>query len=98
MESYPIQKVDTSLYVKGFSGKLVYLALYCILASFLLFVVLYILIGTFSALLICCLVFFGSLYRISKIQKKYGPKGWEKKKNARKLPDFILVKRRICQS
>jgi uncharacterized membrane protein len=98
MESHPILKVDTSLYVKRFSGRLVYLALYCILASFLVFVLLYILIGTFSALLICCPLFFGSLYRISKIQKKYVPKGWEKKKHARKLPDFILVKRRICQS
>ena len=98
MESYPIQKVDTSLYVKGFSGKLVYLALYCILASFLLFVLLYILVGVFPSLLICCPVFFGTLFRISKIQKKYGPKGWDKKKYAGKLPDFVLVKRRICQS
>jgi len=98
MEAYPIQKVDTSLYVKGFAGRLVYLALYCILGAFLLFVILYILIGVFPALLICSPAFFGMLYRLGKIQKKYGPKGWEKRKHAKKLPDFVLVKRRICQS
>lgn len=97
MESYQVQKIDTSLYVKGFSGSLVYLALYAVIGSFILFVILYILVGVFTALLICCPCFFTMLYRLNRIQKRYGHQGWSKKRHARKLPHFILVKRRICQ-
>ncbi|MBI9058345.1 MAG: DUF4133 domain-containing protein [Labilibaculum sp.] len=98
MDGYQIQKVDTSLYVKGFSGELVYLALYSIIGTFILFVLLYILSGVFPAVAICVPSFFAILYRLSRIQKKYGHKGWSKKKHAKKLPQFISVKRRICQS
>lgn len=97
MGSYPIQKIDTSLYVKGFSGSLVYLALYAVIGTFIVFVILYILAGVFPALLICCPCFFGLLYRLNRIQKRYGHQGWSKKRHARKLPHFILVKKRICQ-
>jgi len=97
MKDFVIQKIDTSLYVKGFSGGLVYLALYNVIGSFFVFVLLYILLGVFTALLICCPCFFGLLYRLNRIQKKYGHQGWSKKRHARKLPQFILVKRRICQ-
>lgn len=98
MKDYLIQKIDTSLYVKGFSGKLVYLALYSMIGTFILFVLLYILAGVFYALVICSPCFFALLYRLKAIQKKYGHKGWDKKRHARKLAQFITVKRRICQS
>ncbi|PKQ62162.1 hypothetical protein BZG01_17745 [Labilibaculum manganireducens] len=98
MESYHIQKTDTSLYVKGFSGNLVYLALYSIIGTFILFVLLYILAGVFTALVVCTPCFFTLLYRLSRIQKKYGHNGWSKKRHAGKLPQFITVKTRICQS
>lgn len=98
MKDYLIQKIDTSLYVKGFSGKLVYLALYSIIGTFILFVLLYILTGVFYALVICLPCFFTLLYRFNDIQKKYGHKGWDKKRHAQKLPQFITVKKRICQS
>lgn len=97
MKDFVIQKIDTSLYVKGFSGQLVYLALYSVIGSFLFFVLLYILAGVFSALLVCTPCFFGLLYQLNRIQKKYGHQGWLRKRHARKLPHFILVKRRICQ-
>lgn len=42
MKTYAIQKIDTNLYIKGFSGQLVYLALYGILITLILFVILYI--------------------------------------------------------
>jgi hypothetical protein len=98
METYPIKKVDTRLYIKGLSGPLVFHALYGIIAAFLLFSVFYILIGVFPAVLIgvpCC---FGYLYRLNTIQRKYGPDGWDKKQTARKLPQFISCKRRIHQN
>ena len=98
MKSYRLQKVDTNLYIKGLSGALVFKALYGILAAFLLFVCLYILIGTFTAILVCVPSFFVWLYRVSQIQKKYGPAGWDKKQTAKKLPEFILIKRRIHQN
>ncbi|AHW61478.1 protein of unknown function [Draconibacterium orientale] len=41
MKKYTIQKIDTNLYIKGFSGQLVYLALYGILLTLIVFVVLY---------------------------------------------------------
>ncbi|WP_372755247.1 DUF4133 domain-containing protein [Labilibaculum sp.] len=98
MNAYRIQKIDTSLYVKGFSGELVYLALYSIVGTFILFVLLYILTGVFPAVAICFPSFFAVLYRLNRIQKKYGHKGWNKKRYAKKLPQFISVKRRICQT
>ena len=98
METYKLQKVDTKLYIKGLSGPLVFHALYGILATFLLFVGLYILIGTFTAVLVCVPSFFAWLYRVSQIQKKYGPAGWNKRQTAKKLPQFIRIKRRIHQN
>ena len=97
MEAWPIKKVDTRLYIKGLSGPLVFRALYGIIAAFLLFSALYILIGVFPAVLIGVPGFFAYLYRINTIQKKYGPEGWGKKQTARKLPQFISCKRRIHQ-
>ena len=97
MEAWPIRKVDTRLYIKGLSGPLVFRALYGIIAAFLLFSALYILIGVFPAVLIVVPGFFAYLYRINTIQKKYGPEGWGKKQTARKLPQFISCKRRIHQ-
>ena len=98
MDTYHLQKVDTNLYIKGLSGPLVFKALYGILGAFLLFVGLYILIGTFAAVIICVPSFFAWLYRISQIQKKLGPVGWGKKQTAKKLPKFILIKKRIHQN
>jgi hypothetical protein len=98
MESYRLQKVDTNLYIKGLSGPLVFKALYGILAAFLLFVILYISIGTFTATFICVPSFFAWLYRVSQIQKKLGPAGWDKKQTAKKLPKFIPIKKRIHQN
>lgn len=79
MDAFTIQKIDTSLYVKGFSGSLVYLALYAVIGTFIVFVILYILAGVFPALLICCPCFFTLLYRLNRIQKRYGHQGWSKK-------------------
>jgi len=97
MESHRILKVDTRLYIKGLSGPLVFQALYGIIAAFLLFTFLYIFTGVFLSVVICvpaCLIW---LYRLNTIQKKLGPDGWRKKRTARSLPQFISVKRRICQ-
>lgn len=98
MDTFRLQKVDTNLYIKGLSGPLVFKALYGILAAFLLFVGLYILIGTFAAVIICVPSFFAWLYRVNGIQKKMGPAGWDKKQTAKKLPKFILIKKRIHQN
>ena len=98
METFRLQKVDTNLYIKGLSGPLVFKALYGILAAFLLFVGSYILIGTFAAVIICVPSFFAWLYRVSQIQKKLGPIVWDKKQTAKKLPKFILIKKRIHQN
>ena len=98
MNSYTIQKIDTNLYIKGFSGQLVYSALYGILACLILFVVLYIAAGTLISVLVCVPGFFSWLYRINHIQKKFGHSGWHKKRIANQLPQFITIKRRICQS
>jgi hypothetical protein len=98
METYPVKKVDTRLYIKGLCGPLVFRALYGIIASFLLFSALYILAGVFPAVLIGVPTFFGYLYRLNTIQKKYGPEGWGKKRTAKKLPQFISCKRRILQT
>ncbi len=97
MRTFTIQKIDTNLYIKGFSGQIVYKALYGIIGTLLLFVLLYITAGAFTAVLVCIPAFFGWLFRLNRIQQKYGPKGWNKKKTARQLPQFITIKRRICQ-
>ncbi|WP_172594298.1 DUF4133 domain-containing protein [Mariniphaga sediminis] len=96
MKTYTIQKIDTNLYVKGFSGQMVYKALYGILGALLLFVWLYILTGVFPAVLICIPAFFAWLFRLHRIQQKYGPDGWSKKRTSRQLPQFITIKQRIC--
>ena len=98
MEAYPIQKIDTNLYIKGFSGQLVYLALYGIIAALISFVLLYILAGAFPAVVICTPSFFVYLYRINRIQKKYGHTGWGKKRVAKQIPRFITIKQRICKN
>ena len=98
MESYPVKKVDTRLYIKGLSGPLVFRALYGIIAAFFGFSGLYIVVGVFPAVLLVVPAFFAYLYRLNIIQKKYGPEGWGKKQTARKLPRFISCKRRIHQN
>ena len=98
MKSFTIQKVDTNLYIKGFSGQLVFFALYAVIGILLLFVTLYIAIGTFTAVAVCVPGFFLVMYRLNRIQKKYGPAGWHRKRISRKLPGFITIKKRICQS
>ena len=97
MQSYTIQKIDTNIYIKGFSGPMVFRALYGIIGTLLLFVFLYILAGVFTAVLICIPAFFAWLFRLHRIQKKYGPDGWSKKKTSRQLPQFITIKQRIAQ-
>lgn len=98
MNTYTIQKIDTNLYIKGFSGALVYAALYGIIAALILFVVLYIATGTFIAVTVCVPVVFAWLYRLTRIQRKYGHRGWHKKRIARQLPEFITIKRRIYKN
>lgn len=98
MESYRILKVDTRIYIKGLSGSLVFRALYGIIVAFLLFTFLYIFLGVFPSVVICVPAVFFWLYRLNTIQKKLGPEGWSKKRTARALPQFISIKRRICQS
>lgn len=95
MECYPVKKVDTRLYIKGLSGPLVFRALYGILAAFFGFSALYILLGVFPAIILIVPAFFAFLYRLNTIQRKYGPEGWDKKRTARKLPQFISCKRRM---
>lgn len=97
MENYRILKVDTRLYIKGLSGPLVFRALYGIIAAFLLFTFLYIFLGVFPSVMVCVPAIFFWLYRLNIIQKKLGPEGWSKKRTARSLPQFISIKRRICQ-
>lgn len=97
MKTYTIQKIDTNLYIKGFSGQLVYLALYGILITLIVFVVLYIAAGTFISVAVCVPAFFVWLYRLNRIQKNYGHRGWHKKRIARQLPEFITIKQRIYQ-
>jgi len=97
MESYRILKVDTRLYIKGLSGPLVFLSLWGIIATFLVFALLYIFAGVSLSVFVCvpsCLIW---LYHLNQIQKKLGPEGWSKKQTARSLPQFISIKRRICQ-
>ena len=97
MKSYQIQKIDTNLYIKGFSGPLVFSALYGVISALVLFVVLYIAVGTFIAVAACVPTFFVYLYRLNRIQKKLGHVGWDKKKVAKQLPQFVTIKQRIFQ-
>jgi len=97
MNTYTIQKIDTKLYIKSFSGPMVYRALYGIIGTLILFVFLYILAGVFTSVLICTPAFFVWLFRLHRIQQKYGPDGWSKKKTSRQLPEFITIKQRIGQ-
>jgi len=97
METHKILKVDTRLYIKGLSGSLVFMALYGIIAAFLFFTFLYIFLGVFPSVVLCVPSCFFWLYRLNTIQKKLGPEGWSKKRTARSLPQFISIKRRICQ-
>jgi hypothetical protein len=97
MENNRILKVDTRLYIKGLSGPLVFQALYGIIAAFLLFTFLYIFFGVFPSVVACVPACFFWLHRLNTIQKKLGPEGWSKKRTARRLPQFISIKRRICQ-
>jgi len=97
MKSWHLQKVDVNLYIKGLSGPLVFLALYGIIAAFLLFVGMYILLGVFPAVLFVIPSFFAWLYRLNRIQRNPGPNGWSKKQTAGKLPEFILMKKRFYQ-
>lgn len=97
MKSYTIRKVDTNLYIKGFSGPLVFMALYSLLGMLFLFMALYIMAGTFVAVAVCIPGFFFRMYQLNRIQKKYGPSGWHRKRVSRKLPEFIMIKKRICQ-
>lgn len=97
METHRILKVDTRIYIKGLSGPLVFRALYGIIAAFLLFTLLYIFLGVFLSVVICVPAIFFWLYRLNTIQKKLGPEGWSKKRTASALPQFISIKRRICQ-
>lgn len=97
MKTYNIRKIDTNLYIKGFSGRLVHSAMYGIIAVLLLFVLLYILAGTFVAVIICVPSIFAWLYRLNKIQKRYGHTGWDKKKISKQLPEFITIKKRFLR-
>lgn len=76
---------------------MVYWALYGVLGSLGLFVLLYILAGTFVAVGICVPAFFICMYLITRIQKNYGHQGWQKRRIARQLPLFISIKKRICK-
>jgi hypothetical protein len=98
MKNYPIQKVDTNLYIKGFSGPLVFWALYGVIAALVLFVPLYIFSGTFISVAICIPSFFVYIYLLNRIQKNLGHVGWGKKRIAKQLPHFITIKQRICQN
>jgi hypothetical protein len=95
MKRFPIQKVDTDLYIKGLSGPLVFRALYGILIALGVFVALYLLIGPLTAVLISVPPLFIHLLWLGKIQKNPGPRGYAKRKMAAKLPQFIRVKRRL---
>ena len=97
MKIFTIQKIDTNLYIKGFSGQLVFSALYGIIATLLLFTLLYILAGTFVSVIVCVPIFFAWLYRLNRIQKKFGLSGWAKKKLSRHLPEFITIKNCILR-
>ncbi|WP_430811062.1 MULTISPECIES: hypothetical protein [unclassified Carboxylicivirga] len=96
-QMYRISKVDTRIYVKGFSGVLVYKAMYAILMALGVFVGLYLLTSPFVALLVVMPVLMMVLYRLSKIQQTLGPEGFQKQQSAKKLPHFISIKQELSQ-
>ena len=96
-QTYRISKVDTRIYVKGFSGLLVYKAMYAILISLGVFVGLYLLTSPFIALMVVVPVLMFVLYRLNQIQQNLGPDGYQKKQTAQKLPQFISIKQEIRQ-
>lgn len=89
---YRISKVDTKLYVKGFSGILVYKALYAILIAFGVFTVVYLLTSPLLAIVLTIPPLLIVLMRLSKIQRTMGPDVYQKQKIAKGLPHFISVK------
>ncbi|MCU4176976.1 hypothetical protein [Carboxylicivirga sp. N1Y90] len=89
---YRISKVDTKLYVKGFSGVLVYKALYAVLISFGGFTVIYLLTSPLLAVFLTVPLLLFVLYRLSKIQRTMGPEAYQKQKIAKQLPQFISMK------
>ena len=95
MKRYTVIKVDTNLYIKGFSGQLVFRALYGIIAAFLLFTALYILAGGILSVLVCLPLLLGYLIRLKRIQNTLGPTGWQKKQVSQKLPCFVTIKKRM---
>jgi hypothetical protein len=94
---YHISKVDTRIYVKGFSGVLVYKAMYAILIALGVFVGLYLLTSPFIALLVVVPLLLVTLYRLNKLQQTLGPDGYQKKQMAKQLPAFISIKQEIKQ-
>ena len=95
MKGYTVIKVDTNLYIKGFSGQLVFRALYGIVTAFLLFTGLYILAGGILSVMICLPLLLGYLIRLKRIQNTIGSTGWQKKQVSQKLPHFVTIKRRM---
>lgn len=89
---YRISKVDTRIYVQGFSGILVYKAVYAIIIALGVFVGLYLLTSPFLALLIVVPLLMLVLYRLKRIQQTLGPGGYRKQQVAKQLPQFISVK------
>ncbi len=93
--SFRISKVDTKIYVKGFSGVLVYKALYALLIAFGGFTVIYLLTSPFLAVFLTVPILLIVLIRLGKIQKTMGPEGYQKMKIAKKLPQFVSIRFRI---
>lgn len=99
MKRYSIIKVDTSLYIKGFSGTMVYLALYLILGAFGVFTFTYLLIGPAISVGITVILLLFGFRQLSKLQKKYGQRGLVAMKETKRLPQFINVMRPVlCDS
>lgn len=94
-QSFRISKVDTDIYVKGFSGVLVYKAVYTLLTAFGGFTVIYLLTSPFWAVLMTIPYLLVVLTRLNKIQKKVGSDGYQKLKIAQKLPHFLSIRFRI---
>ena len=93
--TFRIGKVDTRIYVKGFSGALAYKALYGILIALGAFTAIYLLTGPFPAILSTVPALSIFLVRLSKVQRNLGPEGYQKKKIAKRLPGFVSVRHRL---
>jgi uncharacterized membrane protein len=96
-QTYRISKVDTRIYVKGFSGLLVYKAMYAILSALGVFIGLYLLTSPWIAIIVVVPVLMFALYRLNQIQQNLGPDGYQKKQTAKKLPHFVAVKKQLKQ-